>query len=99
MMPFDGSTQAAPARSSRREVRNPLLALPAAKAIAALPLEQRQLLGQLLRELNVDCEAKAQKAWTTKKGPMAAYWKACAVYAKHAGRLCGPPARKRRPAR
>lgn len=75
-------------RSSKIDVRNPLLSLPAARAISALPPESRQALAGLLRELSVDAGERAEKSWRKSKGPMAAYWKAVSVYAKHAQRLC-----------
>jgi hypothetical protein len=77
-------------RSARREVRNPVLALPAARAIQALPLEQRRPLGILLRELAVQAEHQADEAWRRRKGIMAAYWRAAAIYAKHIARVIDP---------
>lgn len=71
-------------RSNRREVRNPVLALPAMKAIAELPPDQREAMAQLLDDLAKDARARAQKSWTQNKGPMAAYWKAVGAYAAHA---------------
>jgi len=75
------------ARSSRREVRNPVLALPAARALQALPPEVREHLAQLLGELAADAQGRATVAWQTHKAPMAAYWKACAVYSGHLRRV------------
>lgn len=74
-------------RTAKPDVRNPLVALPAAEAMMALPPEARAALKQLLREVSKDARARAQKAWTTHKAPMAAYWKAVAVYANHSQRL------------
>lgn len=74
-------------RSLRAEVRNPLLQLPAARAIAELPPESRTALRKLLLELRADARARAEHAWRTHKGPMALYWKCVAVYANHASRL------------
>lgn len=71
-------------RSSRREVRNPLLALPGMKALRDLPDESRLAIVGLLNDVARDAAARAQKSWTQNKGPMAAYWKAVSVYAKHA---------------
>lgn len=65
---------------------NPLLELPAAVALLDMPAELRRPLERLLRELSADAEARAQESWKRKKGPMAAYWKACAVYSKHTAR-------------
>lgn len=73
-------------RSSRREVRNPILALDAAQTILALPQEQRVALAGLLMELSHDARQRAEKAWRTHKPPMAGYWMATAVVAKHIAR-------------
>lgn len=79
-------------RSNRREVRNPVLALPAARKLQAQPLEVRELLAQLLAELAEDAQRRAAEAWRKHKAPMAAYWKACAVYAGHLRRVLLKPA-------
>ncbi|MDF2809371.1 MAG: hypothetical protein K0S56_402 [Microvirga sp.] len=70
-------------RSSQPEVRNPVLALPAAQRIAELSPEARALLGDLLGELAADARSRAQRSWLQNKGPMALYWKALSVYAAH----------------
>jgi hypothetical protein len=70
-------------RSARAEVRNPLVALPAAAKLAALPPEARAALEELLGEISKDCRGRANEAWKRHKAPMAAYWKANAVYARH----------------
>jgi hypothetical protein len=72
-----------PPRSSLREVRNPLLALPAMKRLRSLPPEMRHELVALLNEIAADAAQRADKSWRQNKGPMAAYWKAVSVYAKH----------------
>lgn len=75
------------ARSSRADVRNPILRLPAAAAIAdQVDGRALELLAQLLLELGDDCADRARKAWRTHKAPMACYWKICAVYARHIAR-------------
>jgi len=74
------------ARSNRPEVRNPILALEASKAILALPLDQRLALADLLMDLSRDARQRADKAWRTAKPPVAAYWAATAVVAKHIAR-------------
>lgn len=74
------------ARSAKREVRNPILGLPQVKAIQALPPEQREPLRRLLIDLALESQIKAEKSWRTRKAPMAAYWKAVAVYSKHIAR-------------
>ncbi len=68
-------------------VHNPLLALPAAAKLAALPPDARAALRAVLLELRDDARARAEKCWRTHKAPMAAYWKATAVYANHTARI------------
>ena len=89
-MAFD---DAAFRRSARRGVRNPVLLLPAAARLCALPLAPRQLLGDLLREIARDADVRAERAWKKRKGPMAAYWRATSTYAKHIARAIAPRAR------
>lgn len=74
-------------RSARATVRNPLLALPAAQALADLPPESREALRALLIEIRDDCRVRAEECWRKHKAPMAAYWKAAGVYANHTSRL------------
>jgi hypothetical protein len=76
------------ARSTRAEVRNPLLMLPAARLIADLPSEAKDALRALLQEMSTDAAGRAENCWRKSKPPMAAYWKAGSVYSKHAKRLC-----------
>lgn len=73
-------------RSSQPQVRNPVMALPSAQRLAALDPETRAIVADLLKELAVDARARADKAWRTHKGPMAWYWKAVSVYARHISR-------------
>lgn len=73
-------------RSSLAEVRNPILALPSVAAILELSPEARGVLSALLADLARDAGERAQKAWRTHKAPMAVYWKAVSVYAKHLAR-------------
>jgi len=74
-------------RSARRDVRNPLLALPAARALTALPASQRAVLAAVLQDLAADAGRRAQDSWRRHKAPMAVYWKACSVYARHLARV------------
>ena len=74
-------------RSARPNVRNPLLSLPAAKAMAELPPEAKAALKALLIDVRNDCRIRAEECWRKHKAPMAAYWKAQGVYANHAQRL------------
>lgn len=74
-------------RSNRREVRNPVLRLPASKKLAELPPEARDALKSILSDLAVDARPRAQESWLKNKGPMAAYWKAVGAYAGHISRV------------
>jgi hypothetical protein len=74
-------------RSNQAAVRNPLLALEAAQRITSLPPEARAALKALLLAIRADAQVRAEKCWKMHKAPMAAYWKAVAVYAGHASRL------------
>ncbi len=77
-------------RSDRPDVRNPLLALPAAQAMQNLPPEAKAALKALLIDIRNDCRVRAEECWRKHKAPMAAYWKAQGVYANHAQRLLKP---------
>jgi hypothetical protein len=79
------------ARSNRREVRNPVLALPSAKALRNLPPEAKAALRAALGEIAGEAARKAQHSWATNKAPMAAYWKAVGVYAKHIRAVANKP--------
>ncbi len=74
-------------RSNQAIVRNPLLALESAQRVADLSPEARAALRALLKDIAADARVRAEKCWRTHKAPMAAYWKAVAVYAGHASRL------------
>lgn len=75
-------------RSSRREVRNPILALPAAKlALIELTPDERLRVRAVLLAIRDDARARAQESWRRHKAPMALYWKAVAVYANHIARV------------
>lgn len=71
---------------------NPLLDLPAAQDLAELLREQPDLAAvfcRLLWQLGEESERKAEYAWQRRKAPMAAYWRACGVYARHIARAFG----------
>jgi len=80
-----------PDRSARREVRNPLLALSAARVITHLPPEVQSSIAVLLEALACDARGRAELSWAKHKAPMAAYWKAVSVYARHLARLMRKP--------
>lgn len=73
-------------RSSRADVRNPILSLPSMSVLADLPDESRRALVTVLTDISRDAAARAERSWHRKKAPMAVYWKAVSVYAKHIGR-------------
>ncbi len=77
-------------RSSQDHVRNPVLALPSAEKVLALPPAVRQLLAQLFREMALDARDRANESWRRHKAPMAVYWKAVSVYAGHIARAVRP---------
>lgn len=68
---------------------NPLLRLPAGKALLELPEGDRRRIEAVMRELRDQANREADKAWKRRKGPMAAYWRAVATYSRHiAHALC-----------
>ncbi|MEM9760034.1 MAG: hypothetical protein AAF933_12410 [Pseudomonadota bacterium] len=73
-------------RSNRATVRNPILTLPAVLKLQRLPRPLREALCELLYELGDDATARADQCWKKHKAPMAAYWKAVAVYSRHIAR-------------
>jgi hypothetical protein len=74
-------------RASRADVRNPILALPAAAKLACLSPDVRHELGGLLLDLRTDAQTRADDCWRRHKAPMAVYWKGVAVYAGHIARV------------
>ena len=81
-------------RSTRPEVRNPVLGLPAVERLLALPPESREAIAALMGDLSHDARVRAQESWRKNKGPMAAYWKAVGAYATHIRRAVRPARRK-----
>jgi hypothetical protein len=73
-------------RSNRVDVRNPIVALPGLAGLRAMPPHTREAVAVLLLDISSDARARAEKCWRTHKAPMAAYWKAVAVYAGHIAR-------------
>jgi len=74
------------ARSNQAHVRNPVLALPAMACLMGMPQAMRAAFAEVLFDLGRDADRNAEKAWRTRKAPMAAYWRAVAVYARHTAR-------------
>ncbi|VTU28817.1 hypothetical protein H6CHR_03068 [Variovorax sp. PBL-H6] len=62
---------------------NPLLKLPAGRALLDLPPEDRRRIEAVLRQLRDQANDEAESAWRRRKGPMAAYWRAVSTYARH----------------
>ncbi|WP_194920637.1 hypothetical protein [Novosphingobium sp. NBM11] len=71
------------ARSNRPEVRNPFLLLPSIQAFASLPPEVLTAMELILTDVSADARERANACWAKHKAPMAAYWKAKAVDARH----------------
>ena len=83
-------------RSSRAEVRNPVLSLPAARLIRAMPADTRTLLAVLLLDLATEARRRGRMSWESRKVFVAAYWATVGVYAGHVARVLGGT--ERRPA-
>ena len=62
---------------------NPLLELPAGRALMELPRKERQAIEAVMRALRRQADEEAERAWRRRKGPMAAYWRAVSTYARH----------------
>jgi hypothetical protein len=73
-------------RSNRPTVRNPMLAMPGIARLRALPMPAREGLRLVLVDLADDAGRRAENCWRRHKAPMAVYWKAVAVYARHIAR-------------
>lgn len=76
-------------RSTRPDVRNPLLKLPAMGrliAILAAHPEIRAIVLDLLAEIAAHARSTAEQSWRKHKAPMAYYWKVVAVYVGHTRR-------------
>lgn len=75
---------------------NPLMCLPEAERLRSLPPEAASALCAFLRGLARRADELAELSWRRRKAPMAAYWRAVAVYCRHITRVVG---RSGRPAR
>jgi hypothetical protein len=74
-------------RSSRPDVRNPILALPEVQALLDLPPESRAALASVLTGIARTKREMAEHSWRRNKGPMALYHKIVGVYAGHTARV------------
>lgn len=72
--------------------RNPLVRLPSmVQARSLLDNAQREALALVLWDLQREANRLAEEAWRKRKGPMAAYWRSVATYARHTRlSLCAP---------
>ncbi|WP_298277265.1 MULTISPECIES: hypothetical protein [Alphaproteobacteria] len=59
-------------RSSRAEIRNPVLGLPAINALRDLDPAAQEALRLALLDLQRDARRRAEKSWHTHKPPLAA---------------------------
>ena len=67
--------------------QNPIIRNAAARAaIAELNQVERHKLARILEAIGADAEDTAQRAWRQRKGPMANYWLATGVNARHIAR-------------
>lgn len=71
---------------SLAQVRNPVLDLPGIAELKALAPVQRGAVVRVLESLSKDARLRADNSWKRHKAPMACYWKAVAVYARHIAR-------------
>lgn len=78
------------ARSTRTDVRNPVLGLPHVDRIKDLDPAARKLLADILGDIAKDARGRAQESWRKNKAPMAAYWKAVSTYSGHIKRAVRP---------
>src|SRR5438874_7832066 len=62
---------------------NPLLRLPAARALLALGEPERTAIRLLMNDLRQQANDEAETSWRRRKGPMACYWRSVATYARH----------------
>ncbi|GIU74795.1 MAG: hypothetical protein KatS3mg004_1882 [Bryobacteraceae bacterium] len=65
---------------------NPVLDLPECKELLGLPDASRIALARALCGLASAADTKADISWRRRKAPMAAYWRAVSIYARHIAR-------------
>lgn len=76
---------------------NPLLELPAAQEILALPRETLAPLEKLLRQMRDQANDQAEIAWKRRKGFQAAYWRVVSTYARHCAHVMSRSTASRAP--
>lgn len=70
-------------RSSRHDVRNPMIALPEVMDFAKLPPVALEAMRVALHAISKVSRVKAEALWKSKKAVSAAYWKAKSVDTRH----------------
>lgn len=70
---------------------NPLLRLPAGRALQNLPKSDRKRIEAVMRELRDQANTEAETAWRRRKSPMASYWRAVSTYARHIAHALSSP--------
>jgi hypothetical protein len=70
---------------------NPLLRLPAARALLALGERERTAIRLLMNDLRRQANDEAETSWRRRKGPMACYWRSVATYARHVAHALRQP--------
>lgn len=74
-------------RAARPEVRNPVLALPCAADVAAMPPEARRWLLQFLQEVRNEARDRAAESLRRHKAPLYLYWKVIQVWSGHMAKV------------
>lgn len=71
-----------------RIVNNPLLKLPSAADVQALPAEAKAALRKLALDAAKAWRAYSDECWRKNKPQPAAYWRSWSINARHIARLC-----------
>lgn len=83
-------------RSSLREIRNPLLAIPEViELMESLDSDQAHKWRKALFAIKAHCVAKEQESYRKRKGPMTGYWMGVGTYCKHLANVILHVQRKR----
>jgi hypothetical protein len=83
-------------RSSRDDVRNPILGLPeAVEALQTLDPQQLAALKVILLAIRKHAIVREKESYRKRKGPMVEYWMGAATYVKHIANAIGRELRGR----
>lgn len=77
------------ARANLPEVRNPILRLPAAQELMALPADQRAVIKRILRDLKAQCRVEEARVYRQRKGPLVQYYMAMGTIMGHLANVAG----------